>query len=222
MKDRVGARATSHNSGAMALHLAARLSASRAACLSPRVSFRARTAADCARRGGPRAAFRARAASASARDLRSAPWTRPSWDVRVLFDGDCPLCVREVNFLRAKDDGRGKLDLVDIASETYDPAANRGVDFETAMSTIHGITNDGEVITGVEVFARAYKAVGLGWMYAFTKVPALARAASTLYDFWAERRLAVTGRPTMTEVMRARAAREAAGGKTACAADAER
>ena len=201
----------------MALRLAARLSASRAACLSSRVSFQARATADCARRGGPRAAFRARAASASARDLRSAPWTRPSWDVRVLFDGDCPLCVREVNFLRAKDDGRGKLDLVDIASETYDPAANRGVDFERAMSTIHGITNDGDVITGVEVFARAYAAVGLGWMYAFTKVPALARAASALYDFWAERRLAVTGRPTMTEVMRARAAREAAGGKTACA-----
>ena len=183
----------------MALRLAARLSASRAACLSPRVSFRARTAADCARRGGPRAAFRARRER-----LRAGPPLRavdaPSWDVRVLFDGDCPLCVREVNFLRAKDDGRGKLDLVDIASETYDPAANRGVDFETAMSTIH-ITNDGEVITGVEVFARAYKAVGLGGCTPSRRSRRW-RAASALYDFWAERRLAVTGRPTMTEVMR--------------------
>ena len=159
------------------------------------------------------------AARASARDAVSAtPWTRPSWDVRVLFDGDCPLCVREVNFLRAQDGGRGKLDLVDIASETYDPAANRGVDFETAMSTIHGITNEGEVITGVPVFERAYAAVGLGWVYAFTKVPALSRAATAMYDFWAERRLAVTGRPTMREVMRAREAREAADGRTACAA----
>lgn len=136
----------------------------------------------------------------------------------MLFDGDCPLCAREVAFLRARDDGRGKLDLVDISSETYDPAANRGVDFETAMRTIHGITRDGEVITGIPVFAEAYKAVGLGWMYAFTKVPALARAASTLYDFWAERRLAVTGRPSLSEVMRARAAREANGGAAACAA----
>jgi predicted DCC family thiol-disulfide oxidoreductase YuxK len=86
--------------------------------------------------------------------------------------------------------------LVDIASETYDPSSNRGVDFETAMSTIHGITNEGEVITGVAVFERAYAAVGLGWVYAFTKVPALSNAATALYDFWAERRLAVTGRPT--------------------------
>ena len=200
------------------LRLSAHLSASRAACLASRAQFRARGAADCARRA-PRAFSRVRAASASARDA-GATWTRPSWDVRVLFDGDCPLCVREVNFLRAKDDGRGKLDLVDIASETYDPAANRGVDFETAMSTIHGITKDGEVITGIPVFAAAYAAVGLGWMYAFTKVPAMARAASTLYDFWAERRLAVTGRPSLSEVMRARAAREANGGAAACAAEA--
>ena len=205
------------------LRLSAHLTASRAACLASRSRFRARAAADCARRA-PRAFSRVRAASASARDAGATPWTRPSWDVRVLFDGDCPLCVREVNFLRAQDGGRGKLDLVDIASETYDPAANRGVDFETAMSTIHGITNEGEVITGVPVFERAYAAVGLGWVYAFTKVPALSRAATAMYDFWAERRLAVTGRPTMREVMRARQAREAADGRTACAAakDAEK
>ena len=202
------------------LRLSARLPAPRAVCLAHRASYRARASGDGACRA-PRASYRVRAASASARDPASAPWTRPSWDVRVLFDGDCPLCVREVNFLRAKDDGRGKLDLVDIASETYDPAANRGVDFETAMSTIHGITADGEVITGIPVFARAYEAVGLGWMYKFTEVPALARAAAALYDFWADKRLAVTGRPDMREVMRARAAREAAGGKTACAANAD-
>jgi predicted DCC family thiol-disulfide oxidoreductase YuxK len=198
------------------LRLSAHLSASRAACLASRAQFRARGAADCARRA-PRAFSRVRAASASARDA-GATWTRPSWDVRVLFDGDCPLCVREVNFLRAQDGGRGKLDLVDIASETYDPSSNRGVDFETAMSTIHGITNEGEVITGVPVFERAYAAVGLGWVYAFTKVPALSNAATALYDFWAERRLAVTGRPTMREVMRLKEQREAAGGRTACAA----
>lgn len=39
---------------------------------------------------------------------------------------------------------------------------NRGVDFETAMSSIHGITPDGQVITGIQVFQRAYAAVGLG------------------------------------------------------------
>ena len=137
----------------------------------------------------------------------------------MLFDGDCPLCVREVNFLRAKDAGRGRLDLVDIASSTYDPSQNRGVDFETAMSTIHGITREGNIITGIEVFSRAYQAVGLGWMYAFTRNDALAKIATKAYDFWAKRRLQVTGRPSMAQVMEARRIREAApDGKNACAA----
>ena len=155
---------------------------------------------------------RSTAAAASAASNADLPaWTRPSWDVRVLFDGDCPLCVREVDFLRARDDGRGRLDLVDIASDDYDPRANRGVDFETAMATIHGITPEGDIITGIEVFERAYAAVGLGWVYAFAKYPALLRVANRVYDFWAERRLAVTGRPGMEEVMEARRARDAAG-----------
>lgn len=161
----------------------------------------------------------ASASSATSIESTSAlpSWTVPSWDVRVLFDGDCPLCVREVNFLRAKDEGHGKLDLVDISAPDYSPADNRGIDFETAMKTIHGVTPDGDVVKGIEVFDRAYRAVGLGWIYAFARVPALSRVAGVVYDFWAERRLAVTGRPSLDDVMRARRAREAAGGATACA-----
>jgi len=136
-----------------------------------------------------------------------------------LFDGDCPLCVREVNFLRAQDGGKGKVDLVDLAAEDYSPENNRGVDFVTGMATIHGITPGGDIITGIEVFKRAYAAVGLGWVYSFAKVPALLKVANRVYDFWASRRLQVTGRPSMAEVMEARAAREAAmlaGGASAC------
>ena len=189
----------------------------------------------------PPSALRARASSSSSSTSTSTSTTTPprrippwdasaaTWDVRVLYDGDCPLCVREVNFLRAKDAGRGRLDLVDIASASYDPASNRGIDFETAMSTIHGVTPEGDVITGIEVFKRAYEAVGLGYVYAFTSVPWLARAADAAYDFWAGKRLAVTGRASMAEVRdarerRMRAERAAAEGGTgagasACAAE---
>ena len=204
-----------------------------------RLALRVGGALPSARASSPAARSRSRAAtprravdesmastSGSATASRSsapppADWRVPAWEVRVLFDGDCPLCVREVDFLRAKDDGRGRLDLVDIADPAYDPSLNRGIDFETAMASIHGITREGRVIAGIEVFERAYAAVGLGWVYAFAKVPALLAVAERLYDFWAERRLAVTGRPTMAEVMAAREKRDAAGGKTACAAKSE-
>ncbi|MFN9173467.1 MAG: DCC1-like thiol-disulfide oxidoreductase family protein [Synechocystis sp.] len=31
----------------------------------------------------------------------------PPWQIKLLYDGDCPLCLREVNFLQRKDRGRG-------------------------------------------------------------------------------------------------------------------
>ena len=97
-----------------------------------------------ARLGGVRTFASAAGSVASAPSSSSSgsgSWdsSKISWDVRVLYDGDCPLCVREVDFLRGKDGGAGRLDLVDIASDEYDPDANAGIPFETAMSTIHGI-----------------------------------------------------------------------------------
>ena len=45
------------------------------------------------------------------------------------------------------------------------------------MGTIHGILPDGRVVTNVEVFRRLYEAVGLGWVYAATKVEPVRKAA---------------------------------------------
>jgi predicted DCC family thiol-disulfide oxidoreductase YuxK len=39
----------------------------------------------------------------------------PSWKIKLLYDGECPLCVREVNFLTKRDAGRGLVAFVDIA-----------------------------------------------------------------------------------------------------------
>jgi len=112
--------------------------------------------------------------------------------------------VREVEFLRAKDAGKGKLSLVDIAADDYDPSDNAGIDYETAMATIHGLDADKKVYTGVEVFQRAYDAVGIGYVYAFTRVPALLKAANAVYDVWAKYRLNVTNRGSLAEHLAAR------------------
>lgn len=80
----------------------------------------------------------------------------PTWDVRMLYDGACMLCKREVDFLRAKDANRNRVDFVDIDAPDYDPSINAGIEYETAMGTIHAITRDGRVITGVEVFRELY------------------------------------------------------------------
>jgi predicted DCC family thiol-disulfide oxidoreductase YuxK len=117
------------------------------------------------------------------------------WKIKLLYDGDCPLCMREVAFLRRRDAGRGLIAFVDIADPDYDAATNAGIDFVTAMREIHAITADGQVIRGVEVFRQVYAVLGLGWVYGWTRLPGIRRLANWLYRLWAERRLALTGRP---------------------------
>lgn len=122
----------------------------------------------------------------------------------LLYDGDCPLCMKEVNMLRSRSDARGgTLDFVDIAADDYDADAY-SVDYETAMGRIHAIRPDGSVIQGVEVFREAYEAVGLGWIYSVTKIPGALWLADKVYDVWADRRLKWTGRESLEAVLNAR------------------
>ncbi len=127
-----------------------------------------------------------------------------SWEIKLLYDGECPLCLREVNFLQKKDAGRGKVAFVDIASDDYNPEENAGIDFETAMGRIHGILPDGTIIKNVEVFRRVYEALGMGWVYAITKLPILGAIANFIYGIWADLRLKLTGRPSLETVIKER------------------
>ncbi|NMF85735.1 DUF393 domain-containing protein [Nodosilinea sp. P-1105] len=129
------------------------------------------------------------------------------WQIKLLYDGDCPLCMREVNFLRQKDQGRGLVAFTDIADEAYDPAENGGVDFATAMGRIHAVLPDGTVVNNVEVFRRVYDVLGMGWIYAPTRWPILGPLVNWLYGLWADWRLALTGRPSLKTILAAREAR---------------
>ncbi|MGI9591003.1 MAG: thiol-disulfide oxidoreductase DCC family protein [Myxococcota bacterium] len=111
----------------------------------------------------------------------------------MLYDGDCPLCAREVAGLRRLDRGRGRIDFEDIAAPGFDPH-RYGLDAQTVMARIHGVLPDGTVIEGMEVFRRAYAAVGLGWLLAPTAWPGLRRLADAFYRWFARHRLRLTGR----------------------------
>ena len=125
----------------------------------------------------------------------------PQWKIKLLYDGECPLCVREVNFLQKRDRGRGLVSFVDIAEDDYDPTENGGVDFATAMGRIHAVLADGSVIQNVEVFRRVYEILGIGWIYAATKWPIIGPVVDALYGIWADWRLALTGRPDLKTIL---------------------
>jgi predicted DCC family thiol-disulfide oxidoreductase YuxK len=128
----------------------------------------------------------------------------PSWEIKLLYDGQCPLCMREVNFLKKRDGGRGLVAFVDIAEDDYDAEANGGIDFEAAMGRIHGILADGTIIKNVEVFRRVYEVLGMGWVYAVTKLPIIGTTANAIYSLWAEGRFLLTGRPNLATIVKQR------------------
>ncbi|MER3432867.1 MAG: thiol-disulfide oxidoreductase [Leptolyngbya sp. ERB_1_1] len=124
----------------------------------------------------------------------------PTWKIKLLYDSECPLCTREVNFLRQRDNDRGLVKFVDIADESYSPEENGGIDYETAMGRIHAVLPDGSTIKNVEVFRRVYEVLGMGWVYAITKIPIFGWIADKLYEVWADWRLALTGRPSLAVI----------------------
>jgi len=127
-----------------------------------------------------------------------------SWKIRLLYDGDCPLCMIEVNMLKEQDAGQGNIDFVDISSESYNPEANQGVSFAEAMKRIHGILPDGTVVEGVEVLRRCYEAVGQGWVNIISKYEPVGKVADALYNVWSKYRLPITGREPLEVLLEKR------------------
>ena len=111
----------------------------------------------------------------------------------ILIDGACPLCRTEAGLLSRLDGSSGRLIIEDIAAPGFD-SSRFGVSFEALMGTIHGVCADGRLVTGMEVFRRAYAAVGWGWLLAPTAWPILRPMFDLLYKFFAKNRLRLTGR----------------------------
>jgi len=131
----------------------------------------------------------------------------------ILYDGGCPLCLREVRFLQGRDRDSHRLAFVDIDDPAYDPSRHAGISYREAMGRIHAIDAEGAVLRDVAVFRRAYELIGLGWLYAPTGWPLIGPLAEAFYRFWARLRLRFTGRPSLEQLCKQRE-----GGGTAAAA----
>ena len=125
-------------------------------------------------------------------------------ELTLLYDGGCPLCMREVDSLRKLDNGRQRVVFVDIDDPTYEPSHHANISYRQAMGRIHAIQADGTIIRDMEVFRRAYVLVGRGWLYAPTGWPLLRSIADWAYGLWARLRLSITGRPQLDQLCEGR------------------
>ena len=117
-----------------------------------------------------------------------------TYDLEVFYDGACPLCLREVNWLRRRD-RRGKFRFTDISASDFQAAAV-GKTEEELMARIHGRLSDGTWLQGVEVFRRLYAAIGFGPLVFLSRLPLISQLLNWGYALFARNRLRLTGRCT--------------------------
>jgi predicted DCC family thiol-disulfide oxidoreductase YuxK len=126
-------------------------------------------------------------------DLKKTP------KLQLLYDGECPFCKREIAWM-AQHNKKGQLAFEDITAPNFDPTLY-GLTQEEVMGVIHGICEDGRIITKVEVFTEAYRLLGLGWLVAPLSWPLIRTVANFAYEIFARYRVPLGnlfGRTTCT------------------------
>ena len=124
---------------------------------------------------------------------------RTGIELTILYDGGCPLCLREVDFLQRRDQWE-RLKFVDVNETEYSPEHFQNITYRQAMERIHAIRSDGTILKDVAVFREAYKLIHLGWIYKPTTWPLIGYFVDRLYTIWAKNRLKITGRMSLEQL----------------------
>ena len=69
------------------------------------------------------------------------------------FDGGCPLCKREVDFLHSRNQ-KEYLRFIDINSSDFSLDLENRITYRQAMERIHALKSDGSVIKDIKVFKK--------------------------------------------------------------------
>ena len=114
-----------------------------------------------------------------------------SFAMEVFYDGECPMCAWEINWLKRKDRSH-RVNFIDIAADTFNPA-EYGRTQHQFMAEMHGRLADGTWTVGVETFRHLYGLLGLGWLLSWTRWPGLRTVADIGYRIFAANRIRVGG-----------------------------
>jgi predicted DCC family thiol-disulfide oxidoreductase YuxK len=87
-------------------------------------------------------------------------YKQEQWPLTLYFDGDCPLCAREIKLLRARATA-DRLSFVDISDEAFD-ARSLGFTLDDMASSLHARFSDGTWVTGLDATLWSWRAAGLG------------------------------------------------------------
>jgi len=111
-------------------------------------------------------------------------------NLTIFYDSFCPLCMAEMRHLKKRDE-TGRLGFVDINAEEFE-TDYPDMDKEALNARIHGLTDSGEVITGLDVTYHAWRLVGHGWLYAPLRWPVIKPLADMGYKWFAKNRYSIS------------------------------
>lgn len=113
--------------------------------------------------------------------------------IKLLYDGECPICKREICILQKKDN-QSKVKFIDIASKEFSPFEHNNIDYNTAMSQMHAIEGEGNLLIGIPAFATVYARCQLLVTSTLLRIPFIKGILNPLYALFAKKRLWLTGR----------------------------
>lgn len=111
--------------------------------------------------------------------------------IEVFYDHGCPLCRKEIRFLKWLDRKHSRIQATNIDSPEFVPPD--GFTLQMFMERIHGRLPSGEIIEGVDVFRHLYSAVGWGWLMSLTRMPVVSHILDGAYVVFANVRLYLRG-----------------------------
>ena len=113
--------------------------------------------------------------------------------LELLYDGECPICLREICILQKKNNGT-KLNFVDISAKDYSAENHNNIDYNTAMTQIHAMDSEGNNLIGIPAFAAVYARCQLLIISTILRIPFIACVLNPFYSLFAQNRLWITGR----------------------------
>ena len=99
----------------------------------------------------------------------------------LFYDGQCPLCTKEINLLsRWKN---SELQLTNL-HEAQKLAKSKN----EMLSVLHYQTSDGDWLLGLDATVAAWSHTKLGWLFKPLRWPLIKPLADYIYNNWAKRR----------------------------------
>ena len=107
---------------------------------------------------------------------------------RLLYDGACPICSREVLWLHRR--CPEAIEAVDIGAKDFN-ADVYGLTAPQVDAALYGIRPDGSVTVGMDSLREAYGLADLGWLMSWTGWWPARPAFNVFYRWFARNRMRI-------------------------------